>query len=421
MRNLVAILLLFGCSLQTFGQISEVRRITKALCSPEFQGRGYVNRGDSIAASYLVQEFQKSGIQGYKKNYLQPYEIEAVNTFPGDMEVKQDGVVLIPGQHYLLDPSSSGFDGKLWPIYIEGADLFDEETLRNAISLLGKHGSTYNAVALQMSHLSADSLKQLQGLSEALAEYAPVIEIQNSKFTWSVGRAQFGFPVIYMQDSIYTGDNLEVHIDAELLTGYKTQNVMAYIPGKKKCGKTIIFTAHYDHLGRMGRDAYFPGGNDNASGTAMLLTMAKYFKENPTDYNILFVAFSGEEAGLLGSKYFVEHSPIKLNKIRFLINLDIMGSGEEGITAVNATLFPEEFELLEKINTEQNLLSAVKKRGPAANSDHYWFTEKGVPAFFIYTMGPNKNYHDVFDTYENLSFKEYEDITTLLVSFVKGL
>jgi Zn-dependent M28 family amino/carboxypeptidase len=105
----------------------------------------------------------------------------------------------------------------------------------------------------------------------------------------------------------------------------------------------------------------------------------------------------------------------------FLLNLDIMGSGEEGITVVNATLFERQFNLLKEINTEKNLLTQVKSRGPAANSDHYWFTVKGVPAFFIYTMGPNKHYHDVFDTYEELSFQVYEDITTLLVEFGKRL
>ena len=110
---------------------------------------------------------------------------------------------------------------------------------------------------------------------------------------------------------------------------------------------------------------------------------------------------------------------IKLKKIDFLINLDIMGSGEEGITVVNATNFETEFLALQKINEELNLLSQIKKRGPTKNSDHYWFTTKNVPAFFIYTQGPNKNYHDVFDTYENLTFKEFRDITTLLLKFVE--
>ena len=131
--------------------------------------------------------------------------------------------------------------------------------------------------------------------------------------------------------------------------------------------------------------------------------------------NVMFVAFAGEEAGLLGSKHFVDAPLFKLKKIKFLVNLDIMGSGEDGITAVNATLFPEQFNILENINAEKEYLTKIKKRGPAMNSDHYWFTEKGVPAFFIYTMGPNKHYHDIFDKYENLSFQEYDDITSLLI------
>jgi Zn-dependent M28 family amino/carboxypeptidase len=152
----------------------------------------------------------------------------------------------------------------------------------------------------------------------------------------------------------------------------------------------------------------------------MLLSMANYFKQNPSDCNILFIAFAGEEAGLVGSEYFVNHPTMKLKKIDFLINLDIMGSGEEGITVVNATNYETEFARLQTINEENKFLVQIKKRGPTKNSDHYWFTTKNVPAFFIYTQGPNKNYHDIFDTYENLSFVEYQDITSLLVKFVEG-
>jgi Zn-dependent M28 family amino/carboxypeptidase len=171
----------------------------------------------------------------------------------------------------------------------------------------------------------------------------------------------------------------------------------------------------------MGEETYFPGANDNASGTAMLLSMANYFKKNPINRSIVFIAFAGEEAGLVGSKFFVQNPLVKLKKISFVLNLDIMGSGEEGITVVNATLFDTEFKELQQINQEQKLISHIKSRGPAANSDHYWFTQMNVPAFFIYTMGPNKNYHDIFDTYENLSFVEYQDLVALLCAFTKQL
>lgn len=96
-----------------------------------------------------------------------------------------------------------------------------------------------------------------------------------------------------------------------------------------------------------------------------------------------------------------------------------MGSGEEGITVVNGTVYTDEFDELVAINDEFNYLTKIKKRGPTQNSDHYFFSVEGVPSFFIYTMGPNKHYHDIFDTYDELSFEACEDIIKLLIRFVE--
>lgn len=413
--------IIVSTSFSSFAQIDEVRRITKSLCSPEFYGRGYYKKGDSLAADYLVDEFKKLGIEGYNGTVLQPFEIQSVNTFPGRMIVNNGSFSLNPGVHFVVDHSSSGFVGELRPFRLTPKMLFDREGLSKIIRDIRNEKTDRNSVVLDLIDLDLDTLKQLSGISQALAAYCHVIEITDEKFTWSVSTEQLPNALIKIQDSIYSGGPLNVEIDAQLLNNYMSQNVIAYLPGKKKCTKTILFTAHYDHLGHMGSNTYFPGANDNASGTAMLFTMAKYFKENPSDYNVMFIAFAGEEAGLLGSMYFVENPILKLKKIKFLVNLDIMGSGEDGITAVNATVFEKEFELLQRINEEKKLLTKVKRRGPSANSDHYWFTENGVPAFFIYTMGPNKHYHDIFDTYEELSFREYDDITDLLITFVRRL
>jgi Zn-dependent M28 family amino/carboxypeptidase len=169
----------------------------------------------------------------------------------------------------------------------------------------------------------------------------------------------------------------------------------------------------------MGKETYFPGANDNASGVGMLLYLAQELSlKRDSNFNYVFIAFGAEEAGLVGSHYFVEHPLFDLKKIRFLLNTDIMGSGEEGITVVNATLFKTEFEKLTQINLEANYLTQVKSRGPAANSDHYFFTEKGVPAFFVYTMGPNKHYHDIQDTAEELSYAAFEPLAKLLLAFI---
>lgn len=408
-----------SCSIHLFGQIEEVRRITQTLCSPEFHGRGYVNQGDSIAAEFIVTEFKKLGLKPLKKTYFQEFPM-SVNTFPAAMKIQIGERVLKPGIDYLVDPASSSGKLTLTPKPISIQTALNTEQLIKEIQFIN-NGSKFNAILFDFTNVSADTLKIIAGLSQEVAGLLPVIEIINKKFTWSVEDHQLKYPLIQIQDSILnSNEHLIIDIDAQFIKNYSSRNVFAYLPSKKMCAKTIVFSAHYDHLGRMGSETYFPGANDNASGTAMLISMAKYFKENPADYNILFIAFAGEEAGLVGSKYFVENPLLKLKKISFLLNLDIMGSGEEGITVVNATLFEKEFKELQKINEEKQLLAQIKSRGPAANSDHYWFTNMGVPAFFIYTMGPNKNYHDVFDTYENLSFVEYTDITTLLVEFTKS-
>ena len=421
MRKEFAFVLLFFFATPLLGQIDEVRRITESLCSPEFHGRGYVNKGDSIAAAFLVNEFHKMGIKSYKKSYQQSFKLN-VNTFPGKMSVRHNGKELVAGLHYSVDPSSRGYQGVLIPMEIPPREVMNFDYIRKSITEVQSDSAEANALLFDFTEVSDDSLKLVKSITRQLAEIVPVIELVNKKFTWSVGRSQKFFTFLQIQDTVFDKKMpIEVDIEAEYIENYTSQNVIAYIPGKKKCSKTILFTAHYDHLGRMGADTYFPGANDNASGTAMLFTMARYFQQNKSDFNVMFIAFAGEEAGLVGSKYFVEHPIMKLKRIEFLINLDIMGSGEEGITVVNATLFEKEFELLQQINKEKNLLAEIKKRGPAANSDHYWFTQKGVPAFFIYTRGPNKHYHDIFDSYEELSFQEYEDITTLLVEFVNAL
>lgn len=404
------------------GQIEEVRRITETLCSPEFHGRGYVNKGDSIAAEFLAAEFEGIGVKPYGKTYFQPFTID-VNTFPGKMRIANNGRVLTAGKDFVINPSSQGTDNiKLLAKEIPKDMAFDIPYIQAAIQEVISGETQENALLFDYTNVSKDTLKELRGLAAEVARIVPVIELIDTKFTWSVGREQRYKLYIQIQDSVFErGAYTDVEIEAKLIPNYETQNVIAYIPSKKKCAKTVVFTAHYDHLGRMGVDTYFPGANDNASGTAMLLTMANHFKKNPAAYNIMFIAFSGEEAGLVGSKHFVDNPFLKLDKIKFLINLDIMGSGEEGITVVNATLFEEQFNLLVEINDENKLLEKVKKRGPAANSDHYWFTENGVPSFFIYTMGPNKHYHDVFDEYSELSFNEYDDITELLIEFVERL
>src|SRR6201999_64747 len=99
-----------------------------------------------------------------------------------------------------------------------------------------------------------------------------------------------------------TVDEIEVSVGAKFIRNYTSQNVIGYVKGKDNPDSFIVFTAHYDHLGQMGKKVYFPGANDNASGVAMLLSLARYYSkpEHKPKCSIVFIAFGGEEVALLG-------------------------------------------------------------------------------------------------------------------------
>jgi aminopeptidase YwaD len=420
MFKIYSLFLTLILSLPFFSQVEEGKRITKELCSEKYFGRGYIKSGDSLAAEFLASEFEKRGLKKVKKSWFQSYAFD-VNTFPKEMNLYFDKKELIPGKDFMVDPSSGSSFNFLNYKYFSKVDFADETKILNVLREASQE-KLWNAVVFDFSGVSIDTINKMKILAEYFVKHVDVILVSDEKFTFSVSNKQFEHAFITIQSAVFQkGSRIQTKINAQLKKNHQARNVMAILPAKRKTKKTIVVCAHYDHLGGIGNLVYFPGGNDNASGTSMLLTLADEFKSKRLNYNILFIAFSGEEAGLLGSKHFIENPLVKLKHIKFVLNLDIMGSGEEGITVVNATKFPDYFDKLNAINEKENLLAQVKKRGEAANSDHYFFTQKGIPSFFIYTMGPNKNYHDIFDTYENLSFNEYDDLIKLISLFLRDL
>lgn len=423
MRKLLVFLFLLPCCVNA--QNEYARELVKTLCSPEFHGRGYVNGGDSIAAEFIAAEFRKAGCQFFEQGVFQPFTFQ-VNTFPNQMKLTVNGKTLQPGIDFVVDPASGGGNRTAQRLKVIALkDAISSSRLTDEINRVASQKDPetgkqlYTGIIVNLSGTKGDTLQKLMQAGQQISTKMPVILVTDTKFTWSVSENQGNYPLFLVQSSaLDLSQNITVDYSISVsLKDHTARNVIAYIPAKKKSSKYIVYTAHYDHLGRMGQETYFPGGNDNASGTAMLIELARHFSKNPMDVNVVFMAFAGEEAGLIGSHYYVEHPYFPLEKIHFLTNIDIMGSGEEGITVVNATLFPKQFEVLTKMNATGNFLVKVASRGPAANSDHYFFTQAGVPAFFLYTMGPNKHYHDVYDTYEELSFAEFSDIFRLLVEF----
>lgn len=359
--------------------ISFNREIVDTLASPYFWGRGYTNDGMKKAAIFLATEFKTLGVQPLNgKDYFQDFSYPA-NTFPGKMEVEINGQSLVPGVDFIVGPESRGAKGKGKLEEKDSADFIDYE-------------------------------KRI------------IVNLQD-KLTWSVEQQVADYTLIQVDKKRFSGipSTYNVNIENKFINDFKTANICGMVKGTAQPDSFIFITAHYDHLGGMGKDTYFPGANDNASGDALLLSLAKYYAAHPAKYSIGFILFAGEEAGLVGSKFYTENPIIPLRQIRFLINTDLAGTGDEGITVVNATEFPKEFALMNKINDEYKYLAKINSRGKAANSDHYFFTEKGVPAFFFYTLGGIKAYHDVFDKASTLPLNEQNHLDSLLIKFNAGL
>lgn len=379
MRRLL-VLLLLACASVAFSQnISFGKKIVDTLTSPYFWGRGYTNDGMKKAADFLSNEFKNYGLEMINsKNYFQSFSYP-VNTFPGKMQVNINGKDLEPGKDFIVSPETKGVKG-------------------------------------------SGDLDQLDSIQFINRKEMVIIKMQD-KLTWSVAPEAADYSLILVDKKALdkSPTTFKVNIDNKFINNFKAANVCGLVKGTVKPDSIIFITAHYDHLGGMGKDTYFPGANDNASGISLLLNLAQYYAKHPQKYSIGFICFAGEEAGLIGSKYFTENPLVPLKNIRFLINTDLAGTGEEGITVVNATEFPKEFGMMNAVNDENKYLVKINARGKAANSDHYFFTEKGVPAFFFYTLGGIKAYHDVFDKAPTLPLNEHEDLFKLIIKFNEKL
>ena len=381
------------------------------MTSESMHGRGYVNGGDSIAANYLKNEFRTIGLKPAGEDYYQKFSF-AVNTFPGNISVSLDGKELVSGKDYIVSPSSPDASGTY------SAVTADEKLVKNKRRQKKFMTQDFSNKVVMVN----DTGKETPMLHDLLGNgfKARAIAVFKDKLTWSVSQNAKDFPLIeLLRTSVTQPKKICYTIESKVVYNHPSQNVIGCIRGSVFPDSFVVYTAHYDHLGQMGKDVYFPGANDNASGCAMLLNLAKYYSmpEHLPGYSIAFIAFCGEEAGILGSKYFTEHPLFPLKNIRFLLNMDIMGTGEDGITVVNGSVFKNEFEKLKQINAENNYIKDVNIRGKARNSDHFYFSENGVHAFFIYSMGGIKAYHDIYDKAETLPLNQFQNLFLLITKF----
>lgn len=418
-------LFLLYCLSITVAQAQDLtyaRHIIDTLTHPDLHGRGYVSKGHTKAAQYLANEWQRLGAQPIGNDYFQSFRI-SVNTFPGDMRVTVDGKALTPGADYLIDPCAQAFSGSGTIALVDTNDLWNQKKWVKQLTKKRNSGS-WLVIDETLLHLNGKDRKDYYRLAKALVQYSPEpvihgLVILQEKLTWSVSPEVCLGPILFVQKDKWPSEaeEMTVQFEQDYQPNLTTQNVVARIPGTRQPDSFLVFTGHYDHLGRMGSDMYIPGANDNASGMALLTYLVQHYAQNPPAYTVVFLAFGAEEVGLLGSKYFVEDPMIELDRIRFLVNVDIVGTGSEGMAVVNGRVFEEEMALLDSLNRAMEALPHIKLRGKAANSDHYYFTEEGVHAFFIYTMGGIAAYHDIYDKAETLPLTAFLDLKALLIAF----
>ncbi len=416
-----ALLLLWSSSSLLASDTTYIREQINLLCAPVMQGRGYVNNGQENAAGHISNVYRETGLRSFLPDgsYYQPYAF-SVNTFPGKVSLRLNNKMLRPGADYLVDAASKGVVWRRHPI--REVDLSAITDTTGWEHLKAGLADTSNIYLLTNADTLSSRLKiPVRRLGRQLPQGVFLIP-QRQKLIWTVAQYPMPATVFYITDTVMPErvKRVTVQVENMALPEHPARNVIGFIPGTSVPDSFIVFSAHYDHLGRMG-DAVFTGANDNASGTAFMLALAKYYAANPQRYSIAFMAFSGEEAGLLGSEYYVNNPLFPLAAIRFLINIDMMADATSGITAVNATEHPEAFSLLRNINEKYEYLPDVKERGKSANSDHHHFTEHNVPAFFIYANGGPGFYHDIYDVPATLTLRNMTNVMKLVQAFVGKL
>ncbi|WP_375241634.1 M20/M25/M40 family metallo-hydrolase [Lacinutrix sp.] len=201
-------------------------------------------------------------------------------------------------------------------------------------------------------------------------------------------------------------------------------NVIGYIDNKAE--NTIIIGAHYDHLGygaegslHRGERAIHNGADDNASGVAVLLNLAGRLKAKNTNNNYLFMAFSGEEMGLLGSNYFVKNPTIDTKKVDYMINMDMVGRLKADSTlAVYGVGTSPIFK--QTVTANNSKFKIVAKESGVGPSDHTSFYHADIPVLHFFT-GQHEDYHKPTDDTEKLNYEGMQTISNYIFEIITDL
>ncbi len=411
----IAILFLFLAALQLGAQdLTHYKKVVKELSSAKYQGRGYARDGANKAGKYLEKEFRKAGVDQVT---CQPFTID-INTFCGKMKMSADGKKLKAGVDFSMREYSPGVHGQ-FPVYHIDTLNFDPDVLFADLEK-PEYRNCMVTCEYMFSYRNRDVFSRLQ--SKDGAPNAGFLYTWTSpiKFYKAYGHYVTDKPIVWVTPEAVEGvKSVSLDVDNQFLEDYALFNVIAKVEGERH-DSCYVFTAHYDHLGNLGRRLYYAGANDNASGTAAIVTLAAHYAKHRPMYDMYFIAFSGEDANLRGSEFFAQNPIVPLEQIKYLFNIDMIGDNNPVQYCEVSDQGMKGFELFEKINGEKGLFKALDRGELAANSDHYPFAERGVPCIFLENQEGDafQYYHTVFDNWKHAVFDSYEPVFKLVTEFV---
>ncbi len=453
------------------------------LASDEYEGRETGKQGQKMAATYIAGQFKASGIPPYKEQtYYQPFSIEGIPSAPGfkqvpTLSVKEKELVsekeyyLLQGRfpHHLETQTllflGYGIDETTYSDYkdvnVDGGALMildGEPFSKEGISLItGTHSAsewtTFYKKKIEKAYQKGASALFI--VDNYFSENRAVIAKKSAFIRLQKDKPEI--PVFYISKAIAdailrktTVDKLRKKIVDKKQTVHKefksrillnvintgekinSENVLGFIEGTDLKEEIVVITAHYDHLGKDG-DKIFNGADDDGSGTSAILNLAKVFSQAKKEghgprRSILCIAFSGEEKGLLGSNYYVEHPEFPLKSTVCDLNIDMIGRIDEKyndnpnyIYVIGSDKLSSE---LHKINETMNASYCNLQLDYTYNnendknryyyrSDHYNFAKNGIPVIF-YFNGVHADYHKETDEVEKIDFNKMEKIARLV-------
>jgi hypothetical protein len=399
---------------------SNLKQHISILASDKFEGREPGTKGERLSYEYITQQFKNIGLQPMGSNeYLQSFEFSAGTKNGAKNKLNIAGKSLKSDTEYYVLPYSalqSTASGKSIKI---GSGLLSKELGRNDYEgftdLKGKIAvMDYATPEADNPHSkwaeASDLRKRIEiavskGIS-GLIIYNSNDSIKNPEKNSEIKITPFAIPILFVKSieaaRLKNDQQITIETDIEKIM-HSGHNVIGYIDNH--AGNTVVIGAHYDHLGYGGHESLYRGtpaihngADDNASGTSTLIELARKLKSSSLKkYNYLFIAFSGEEKGLLGSNYYVKHPTVDLKKVNYMLNMDMVGrlKPEEHILLINgAGTSPSWDSLLNNIKVDSlRIKTTASGVGP---SDHTSFYLEGIPVLHFFS-GTHSDYHKPSD------------------------